>query len=323
MAAVLAEDHTFRQPAAHVGASDECRSDKAEVENLCPHGPSFASKPSRGGSDNGGMVSNPPPPRRRRPAGGATGAVGRGTAAGRSASAAGAAPRLSEREIEELEGLLEAVPAPLEPLDLVMLDGYLCGVLVQPRRIPIARWLGPVFDVEARPLPKGFEATRLRELVQRRHAELDQAIGGRRWFDPWVFEVADDDGPGGTEVSEDGGVGDSDDVGEADDAGGAGGAGKLHGAIAEAVFPWAAGMATAFERFPDLTDRVDPALDEPLALVYRYFAAEDLEDAAGALALIEALAPPQDLTEAVEDLVRATLLLADIGRPLPRPLPFR
>jgi uncharacterized protein len=31
---------------------------------------------------------------------------------------------------------------------------------------------------------------------------------------------------------------------------------------------------------------------------------------------IESLEPPADLTEAVEGLVRATLLLADIGRPL-------
>jgi hypothetical protein len=34
---------------------------------------------------------------------------------------------------------LAATPAPLQPLDASMLDGYLCGVIVQPRLIENAR----------------------------------------------------------------------------------------------------------------------------------------------------------------------------------------
>ena len=39
---------------------------------------------------------------------------------------------LSDAEFAELDDLLAATPEPLEPLDVVMLDGYLCGLLVQP-----------------------------------------------------------------------------------------------------------------------------------------------------------------------------------------------
>jgi len=50
---------------------------------------------------------------------------------------------------------------------------------------------------------------------------------------------------------------------------------------------------------------------EPLALLYQHVDADDLEDADELLAEIDSLEPPADLTEAVEQLVRAILLLAD------------
>ena len=46
---------------------------------------------------------------------------------------------------------------------------------------------------------------------------------------------------------------------------------------------------------------------------------DDLEDADELLEEIESLEPAVDLTEAVEGLVRATLLLADVSRPVPAP----
>jgi uncharacterized protein len=77
-----------------------------------------------------------------------------------------------------------------------------------------------------------------------------------------------------------------------------------------------AGFATALELFPGLMALDAQAITEPLALLYRHLDAEDLEDADDLLAEIETLEPPADLTEAVEELVRATLLLADVSRPL-------
>jgi len=189
-----------------------------------------------------------------------------------------AAAPLSERELETLQALLDAVPAPLEPLDVSALDGFLCGVLVQPARVAPARWLAHVTDADGRPLPRGWDAAPLQALVRRRHAELEAAIGRRRWFDPWVFEV---------------------DEGADEDP------------IRAAVFPWVAGVATAFELFPGTMQLSPETTVEPLALLYQHVDADDLEDADELLAEIESLEPPADLTEAVEQLVRAILLLAD------------
>jgi uncharacterized protein len=192
------------------------------------------------------------------------------------------------------------VPPPLEPLDVVMLDGYLCGVLLQPERVPLERWLRHVTDVDGRVLPRGFDPTRLRALVERRHAELDRAIAGRKWFDPWVFEL-------GAEADDSGAAEDFSESGSGEDA---------PAAAIDAVYPWVAGFATALELFPALMRLSPDALNEPLALVYRHLAPEDLEDAAALLAEIDALEPPADLADAVEGLVRATLLIADVARPL-------
>jgi uncharacterized protein len=208
-------------------------------------------------------VSPPNPPRRRAPA--------------EPPSSPKVAP-LTKRELDTLQGLLDAVPAPLEPLDLPALDGFLCGVLVQPARVAPARWLAHVVDADARPLPKGYDPAPLLALVKRRHAELEAAIARRRWFDPWVFE--------------------------ADDA-------EATDPVRAAVFPWVAGVATAFELFPGTMQLPPEATLEPLALLYQHVDPADLEDADELLAEIDSLEPPADLSEAVEQLVRAILLLAD------------
>ena len=192
---------------------------------------------------------------------------------------ADALPPLTDAEMAELEERLDALPSPLEPLDLSMLDGYLVGVLLQPRPVPEADWWPAVLDIEGRPLPPRLDLSRLQHLVRRRHAELNRAIHGRQWFDPWVFELDDDAEP------------------------------------LETVMPWVAGFATAMELFPALMREDSPELLEPLAVLYRAFDPDDLEDADDLLAAIEELEPPTDLAEAVESLVNSTLLLADVSRP--------
>jgi uncharacterized protein len=202
---------------------------------------------------------------------------------------------LNDRELDELQALLDRVPAPLEALDVSMLDGFLCGLLVQPRAVPAARWLPHITDVDGRALPPGFDASRLHALVLRRHVELNDAIGRRQWFDPWVFELTDDA-----------------DAARDLDA-------ESDPPPIDAVYPWVAGFATAIELFPDLMALEAGQMTEPLALIYRHLAPDDLEDAEDLLDVIDSLEPPADLAAAVEELVRATLLLADVGRPLSAP----
>ena len=162
-------------------------------------------------------------------------------------SAAEAATPLSDDEIGELQQQLDDVPTPLEPLDISALDGYLCGVLLQPRPVPLAQWLPGVTDLDGRALPAGYDPTPLHTLVQRRHAEIDRAIARRDWFDPWIFQLDEEASP------------------------------------SDAVLPWVAGFAAAQDRCPALMASDDPTLVEPLALLYLHFEeAMPVRDIAGA-----------------------------------------
>jgi uncharacterized protein len=186
---------------------------------------------------------------------------------------------LVDADIGRLESLLDGLPEPLQPMDVSAVDGLICGVLLQPKPVPAERWLALACDVDARPAPAGPALDELHALLRRRHGELDRAIGQRQWFDPWIFQLDDAATP------------------------------------ADSVLPWAAGFAAAMDAFPALMDLPDPELVEPLALVYMHFDPEDLEDADALLAVIEELEPPADLGEAVQDLVRALMLMADVTRP--------
>ncbi len=193
----------------------------------------------------------------------------------------------SEADLERLQALLDALPAPLEPLDVSMADGYLCGVLLQPEPVPLERWLPPLLDSEGRPLPQRINDD-LVALLRRRHKELNLAIIGRQWFDPWVFELDEDASPSQS--------------------------------VSDSVLPWVAGFAHALDAHPALMKLPEEPLLEPLAAIYLHLDPDDLEDADTLLEEIEALEPPADLEEAVEGLVSAVLMLADVSRPLkPQP----
>lgn len=193
---------------------------------------------------------------------------------------------LSDAERDQLEALLDALPPPLEPLDLSALDGFLVGVLLQPRPVPREHWLRHVHDLDGRNAPPGLRLQALQALVLRRHAELERAISARQWFDPWVFELEAHD---------------------ADDAA---------SLASQAVLPWVAGFSAAQDLFPGLLQIDDVRLREPLAVLYAHFDPDDLEDADDLSELIDAIDGPETLAEAVEDLVRCSLLMADVSRPL-------
>ena len=201
-------------------------------------------------------------------------------------------PPLGDADLARLEHLLSSLPGPLQPLDLSALDGYLCGVLLQPRPAAQAQWWPHVLDVEGRAAPDNAALRELQQLVLRRHTELNRAIEQRQWFDPWIF--ADD----ATEAPADDGEEEEEPA-----------------AAVQAVLPWVAGFAAAMEHFPQLMDSDNAELVEPLALLFMHFNPDDLEDADALLAMIETLEPPADLGEAVQDIVRALMLVADVTRP--------
>jgi uncharacterized protein len=186
---------------------------------------------------------------------------------------------LTDADLDTLQDWLAALPPPLEALDVMAIDGFLCGVILQPRPVPPADWQRLAIDIEGRPVPAGHDVAPLLALLQRRHAELQHAIDARDWFDPWIYP--DDDEPSASAT----------------------------------VLPWVAGFAAALDHFPALLALDAPDLVEPLALVYLHFDPEDLDDAEALAAVIETIEPPTDLAEAVQDLVRAVMLIADVTRP--------
>ena len=189
--------------------------------------------------------------------------------------------RMENMDLEALEALLDKVPAPLEPLDVSMLDGYLTAIALQPKTPPPVEWLRWVLDSEeGRAPPASFNPEPIRALAMRRLQQLDEAIRHRQWFDPWVFELDDEDDVQG------------------------------------ALLPWVAGFALGADSFPrGLMGCKDADLLDGLAGIYQFLDPDDLEDADDLLEAIEGIEPPNDLAEAVEVLVAHSLLLADVSRP--------
>ncbi len=216
---------------------------------------------------------------------------------------------LSDAEFDELDDLLAATPAPLEPLDASMLDGYLAGVLVQPRLIPIEEWLPPIFDYEGRPLPDDVDPAwlaRIRSLVERRFASLNHSMLEQGWFYPLVLDLDAEDeatGEGGDEAEE-----------RAEDAVEA--AAEIAAAegidpdavsppedpIARALLPWVGGFEYAAVAFPDLHEQADDNVNALLARLYRHLPAETPEERE-IVELLDREHPLKNIDEAIEDLI--------------------
>jgi uncharacterized protein len=199
---------------------------------------------------------------------------------------------LTDAEFEELDDLLAKTPEPFEPLDAVMLDGYLCGVIVQPVLLETEAWLPHVFDFDGQPLPDDADPAwreRVTALILRRHAALNRAIAEDGWFDPLILELDDFNPPRSDEP-----------------------AASLN-PVSQALFPWVAGFQHALESFPDLLELPDPAIDVALARLYRHLPAQSDEERE-VVATLDKEHPLATLDEAIEDLIVIVADLEDLTR---------
>jgi len=195
---------------------------------------------------------------------------------------------LTDAELDELGDLLDRAPPPLEPLDLLMLDGYLAGVLVQPRAVAIDEWLPPALTGSGEPLPEDVEPAwhaRVRALVERRRDALNAAISEDAWFDPLVVDV--DRAPPASEYD------------------------AVQSPVSRALLPWAAGFHWARERFGSLEEIGDEALGLLLARIDRHLPPQDETDRE-AIAALDRQRPLGTLDAAIEDLVAAVVELWDL-----------
>lgn len=197
---------------------------------------------------------------------------------------------LTDAELDELGALLDATPQPLDSMDVVTLDGYLCGVLVQPRRIDAAQWLPAVFDVQGRPLPEPVDAawlTRTRALLERHHDALRADLAGDDGFDPVLPESplpAPDEDPQMPLAS-------------------------------QLLWPWVSGFAHAQACHPDLLELPGDELDDLLDRLWRHLPAESAEEVEER-AEIDEIWPLASTEHAIDDLVAAVAELAQATEPL-------
>lgn len=229
---------------------------------------------------------------------------------------------LTQAELQELDDLLAASPEPLEALDVVSLDGYLCAVLVQPRLIAESDWLLPILDTDGRARPDGIEPhpgwrARIVTLVRRRQAALNEAMAEEGWFEPLIpapeeeLESSLDSRP----TPPDAASVDARPDGEAPEP-------TLSSRrIRETLAPWVAGFEYGLNCFPDLLDGPaggapgsdDPAVGEAVARVLRHLDARDEAEAA-LQAVVDRERPLTTLDDAIDDLVMAVADLWELNR---------
>ena len=203
---------------------------------------------------------------------------------------------LTDAEFAELDELLGATPEPFEPLDVVMLDGYLCGVIVEPVLLEPATWLAHVFDFDGRPLPDAVDAAwqqRTTALIMRRHSALNRALAEDGWFDPLILELDEEHAAEPLEEED-----------EADPA-------AALGPVSQALMPWVAGFQHAMASFPDLDEMDDDSVMAALARLYRHLPAETDEERE-LVAMLDDEQPLASLDDGIEDLVAAVADLYDL-----------
>lgn len=215
---------------------------------------------------------------------------------------------LTDTEFAELDELLATTPAPLQALDASMLDGYLCGVLVQPRMIEIDEWLPNIFDYDGGVLPDAVDATwlaRIRELVERRYTALNKAMVEDGWFDPVVLDLEEPSDAGAGEAAAA--------AGEELAAEDAEARATYEGMslISRTLMPWVAGFQHATLCFPELADMPDDAVMAALARLYRHLPAET-EEEKEVVATLDREHPLKDLDDAIEELVVTVADLRDL-----------
>ena len=196
---------------------------------------------------------------------------------------------LNNAEIDELDELLQATPEPLEPLNVVMLDGYLSAVVVQPRLIPMEQVLPPVFDTEGRSLPPQPDAawlSRCRDLIQRRLEAINRGLAEDRIFDPVVTD---------TEKAE------PDEELQALEI----------GPHSRALLPWASGFLYACETFESLLEDSSDAVHLALSRILRHLPPQTDEERE-ITATLDREHPLSSESDAIDDVIAAVADLWDL-----------
>jgi uncharacterized protein len=164
--------------------------------------------------------------------------------------AAPAARDFSSADLNRLFDLLDEAPESFDGLDPSVVDGFVCGVLVQPVLVPEEDWIAAMFETEdGAPPPEPARAwlAEVQALVRRRAGALNRAIVEDGWFEPLVFGFDADHPPAMSEYE------------------------PLAGLppVSQAIAPWVEGFLLALDRFPALREQSGD-LEKALAPLLRH-----------------------------------------------------
>jgi uncharacterized protein len=194
---------------------------------------------------------------------------------------------LTDAELDELDELLAQSPVPA--LNVLMVDGYLAGTLVQPQALTREHWLPMVFALEEEGgLPPEVDAVwlaRVTVLLERRRDAINAAISEDGWFDPLVVDVERE--PPQSEYE-----------------------GEPLSDTQRALLPWVIGFHWAMECFAPEDDE-DESTGLLLARLYRHLPPENDEERTMIAALDREL-PLASVDAAIEDMVQAVVELWDL-----------
>ena len=197
---------------------------------------------------------------------------------------------LTSQEVDELQALLDAAGAGAARVPVELVDGYLCGVLVQPAAPSETEWLDEIVRLAGgafRQLPPtGLD--RLRALVRRRHSALNRNLAEEGWFEPLVFGF-DDEHP--IAVSEYEPL-------------------SALPPASQALAPWVTGFVQALDRFPALGRLGDSRVDELIGRLRHHLP----PTVATAQPDFDRDDPLAGLDDAIDDLVQAVAEIADRTR---------
>ncbi|TAH44888.1 MAG: YecA family protein [Betaproteobacteria bacterium] len=106
---------------------------------------------------------------------------------------------MSDEAFEALEEILTSDVVPEDCMDLEMLDGFLAGVLLSPRAIPVERWLPAVWSAheDSVGFGSGSGVQRAIRLVLSYYNEMATTLGldeeEEACWEPFCFAIADGD----------------------------------------------------------------------------------------------------------------------------------
>lgn len=193
---------------------------------------------------------------------------------------------LTDADIDALDALLRQAPEPLQPLDVMSLDGYLCAVVLQPRIVPSEEWLPPALDTDGnRWPPADLDAAWLngvQALMQRRYEAIVRGLAEEEGFDPIVGDTSEppaEDDPY-----------------------------KDTPAHSRALLHWASGFLYGADHFQALLEHPEDAVHLSMARILRHLPPES-DDDREAIATLDREHPLADESAAVDDVIEAALTL--------------